>query len=223
MGARNGQQAALRRMAAACATAVVLFVLPTQRTSAQGTTTAPAKNDEVARNLFQAGKVAFDSGSYEDALQYFEQSFERSHRPELQYNIGLAADRLRQDDKALTSFKTYLDQVPQTEKRDEVEGRIRALEKAKAARAATATAPSPEQTARSANVAPTSNDVALTSTEPRDDRAKPITKQWWFWTGVGVVVAGGVITAIALSSGGQKESTPFASRTGVTVMTLRSR
>jgi hypothetical protein len=34
-----------------------------------------------------------------------------------------------------------------------------------------------------------------------DEDATPITKRWWFWTGIGAVVAAGVVTAIVLSSG----------------------
>jgi hypothetical protein len=32
------------------------------------------------------------------------------------------------------------------------------------------------------------------------DKTVPITAKWWFWTGVGAVVAGGVVTAIALTT-----------------------
>ncbi|HEY2516248.1 MAG TPA: PEGA domain-containing protein [Polyangiaceae bacterium] len=31
-------------------------------------------------------------------------------------------------------------------------------------------------------------------------KSAPVTSKWWFWTGVGVVVAGGVVTAIALTT-----------------------
>jgi tetratricopeptide (TPR) repeat protein len=177
--------------------------------------------DEVARSLFQAGKSAFDSGNYEDALQYFEQSFERSGRPQLQYNIGLAADRLRQDDKALTAFRAYLDQVPSAENREEVEGRIRALKKARAAREAAA--PTPEEVALASQREPSADattNPADAATAPSAD--KPITHKWWFWTGIGAVVVGAVITAVALSSSGETASQPFDSRSGVTVMTLRT-
>jgi len=34
-----------------------------------------------------------------------------------------------------------------------------------------------------------------------DEDATPITKRWWFWTGIGAVVVAGVVTAIVLSSG----------------------
>ena len=32
--------------------------------------------------------------------------------------------------------------------------------------------------------------------------------RWWFWTIVGVVVVGGVVTAVALSSGSDKPACP---------------
>jgi hypothetical protein len=32
------------------------------------------------------------------------------------------------------------------------------------------------------------------------EREAPITKKWWFWTGIGLAVAGGVVTAIALTT-----------------------
>jgi tetratricopeptide (TPR) repeat protein len=178
--------------------------------------------DETARGLFQAGKAAFASGNYEDALQYFEQSYARSGRPQLQYYIGLAADRLRQDDKTLAAFRAYLEQVPSADNREEVEGRIRALEKAQAERnAAPASAPAPEQVARASE-----DDHGARAVDPAatDDApaAKPVTQRWWFWAGLGAVVIGGVIAAVAVSGGGERASQPFESRTGVTVMTLRS-
>jgi hypothetical protein len=45
--------------------------------------------------------------------------------------------------------------------------------------------------------------VVLASGATRDitltmDRSVPLTSKWWFWTGVGVIVAGGVVTTYAL-------------------------
>ncbi len=42
---------------------------------------------------------------------------------------------------------------------------------------------------------------ALTLEEEESDEGEAIYEQWWFWTGIGAVVLGGAITAIALSSG----------------------
>ena len=186
---------------------------------------ARLKTDDVARGLFQAGKAAFDAGNFDEALQYFEQSYARSGRPQLQYNIGVTADRLRQDERALTAFRAYLGQVADAENRAEVESRIRALEKARTEREASIPAPTPEQTAHEASVDKTRSDVALTQVEPGDSASggKPLTKQWWFWTGIGAVVVGTLITAIAVSSGSDEQSPPIESRSGITIMTLRAR
>ena len=58
-----------------------------------------------ARALFEAGRQAFTDGRFEDALQRFSQSYELSHRAELLFNIGQAADRLRRDAEALAAFE----------------------------------------------------------------------------------------------------------------------
>lgn len=47
--------------------------------------------------------------------------------------------------------------------------------------------------------APAASLVAAPAPAPTSEQ--PIYKKWWLWTAVGVVVLGGVITAIALSSG----------------------
>jgi hypothetical protein len=49
---------------------------------------------------------------------------------------------------------------------------------------------------------PTSGDTNLVSLPAPAEQTsidQPIYKKWWFWTGVGVVVAGGIVTAILLT------------------------
>jgi hypothetical protein len=46
----------------------------------------------------------------------------------LLYNIGLAADRVRQNERALEAFRAYLAALPDADNRVEVENRVRALE-----------------------------------------------------------------------------------------------
>lgn len=86
--------------------------------------------DSEARALFEAGRVAFDEGRFENALEYFERSYELSRRPQLLYNIGSAADRLRRDEDALEAFEAFLEAVPTSPNRAHVEGRIRVLRSA---------------------------------------------------------------------------------------------
>ncbi|HJK90869.1 MAG TPA: tetratricopeptide repeat protein [Polyangiaceae bacterium LLY-WYZ-15_(1-7)] len=83
--------------------------------------------DEEARAIFQAGRTAYDAARYEDALRHFQHAYRLSTRPELLYNVALAADRLRRDEEALDAFEKYLDSVPDTPHRAQVEERIRFL------------------------------------------------------------------------------------------------
>src|SRR3954452_7742943 len=59
--------------------------------------------DDHARKFFEAGRAAYDVGNYTEALNHFQQAYELSERPQLLYNIGQCADRLRLDETALAA------------------------------------------------------------------------------------------------------------------------
>lgn len=87
--------------------------------------------DEEARSLFTAGQTAFEAGRFERALEYFERAYELSHRPGLLYNIGVAADRLRHDERALEAFEAFLASgAVEDSQRATVEARAEALRRA---------------------------------------------------------------------------------------------
>jgi hypothetical protein len=92
------------------------------------TETDPEEADRKARELFKQGRAAYEDGRYRDAWDYFRQAYLLSKRPELLYNVGQSADRLRMDREALEAFKLYLAKLPDAENRREVENRVRALE-----------------------------------------------------------------------------------------------
>lgn len=183
--------------------------------------------------------AAYTAGNYEDALGYFNRSYQLSNRPKLLYNIGQAADRLRRDQEALDAFKEYLTQVPDAPNRFEVENRIKALEKfvenekaaeaapAPAAPAAPAAAPAtPEKGAPEAQEPTQQNKPAspYTSGGEKEPQAEGggIFSKWWFWTAAGVVVAGAAVgIAIAAGSKGEKQEEPTTTKSGVVVTTLR--
>ncbi len=191
-----------------------------QAPSARGSDGAQlSTDDEVARGLFQAGAASYEAGRYEEALRFFEQSHARSGRPELLFNIGQVADRLRQDDKALKAFRGFLAQRPQASNRAEVESRIAALERAEAARAATpveAAPPSASEDAAPAAV-PTAAQTAdqaqandgADSAFTRTDEGTALTERWWFWTGLGAAIAGGVVLALVLSADEPGHAKPY--------------
>jgi len=76
-----------------------------------------AASDVAAREQFEAGRIAYEGGDYEAALGHFEAAYKRSGRPRLLYNIGLAADRVRENERALEAFRAYLAALPDADKR----------------------------------------------------------------------------------------------------------
>jgi tetratricopeptide (TPR) repeat protein len=67
-------------------------------------------DDAAAREYFERGRSAFEQADYESALVYFRHAYRLSHRRELQYNIGVAADRLQREEEALEAFELYLEE-----------------------------------------------------------------------------------------------------------------
>jgi tetratricopeptide (TPR) repeat protein len=85
------------------------------------------RDDTAAREYFEKGRAAFEAADYEHALIYFRHAYRLSERPELQYNIGVAADRLQREDEALEAFEQYLQLTEQPRREAEVRERIDAL------------------------------------------------------------------------------------------------
>ncbi|MEM7606063.1 MAG: hypothetical protein AAF411_11980 [Myxococcota bacterium] len=84
-------------------------------------------SDEEARSLFSAGRTAYQAGRYARALEHFQAAYDLSGRPELLYNIGLAAERTRDDARALAAYGAFVDALPDAERRSFVEARIEVL------------------------------------------------------------------------------------------------
>jgi tetratricopeptide (TPR) repeat protein len=166
--------------------------------------------DEEARALFEAGRVAYEDGRYSDALGYFQRAYELSQRPGLQYNLGLAYDRLRRDQEALQAFEAYLASEPEHERAVEVQNRVRALKDA------LAQAP-PEPVSVAATPA------APAPVTPRQDTSRSArTRKRWMWAGiaVGVLVVGAGITVGGVLAADHHASGRPAPNSGVTFEAL---
>jgi tetratricopeptide (TPR) repeat protein len=94
-------------------------------------------DDAAAREYFERGRSAFEEADYEGALVYFRHAYRLSHREELQYNIGVAADRLQREEEALEAFEHYLEESEDAAREAEVQERITALRQSIAEREAT--------------------------------------------------------------------------------------
>lgn len=96
-------------------------------TSTRAEAQSSEADDALARERYQAGVVAFDAGSYEAALDLFRGAYELSPRPQLLYNIGTTADRLRRNAEAVEAFEAYLEQAPNATNAESVRRRLEVL------------------------------------------------------------------------------------------------
>jgi tetratricopeptide (TPR) repeat protein len=91
----------------------------------------PAVNDEAmvqAKQHFEAGRNAYNAGDYGTAIREFKAAEALRPSPILNYNIGLANEKLNKKRVALKYYRRYLEQMPTAGNRGEVEGRIAQLE-----------------------------------------------------------------------------------------------
>lgn len=97
-------------------------------------------DDAAGREYFERGRSAFERADYENALIYFRHAYRLSRRGELQYNIGVAADRLQREEEALEAFEHYLEETESPTRAAEARRRIDALRRSIEERDATARA-----------------------------------------------------------------------------------
>lgn len=147
------------------------------------TVTHAQPTEDEARGHFLQGRAAFESGRYEDALTHFERSYELSGRAQLLYNIGLAQERLHRDPEALASLDRYLETAAPDD-REAVEQRIASIR---------------------ARINAAEQRSGVLSAEPAERPRKPLVRQWWFWTSIGVAAAG-IVTGIVVATSGNSSS-----------------
>ncbi len=192
------------------ALAVAVFVGGVTVTSTTSAQSEPTDRDAEAHVLFEAGRIAFTEGHYEDAYERYAEAYRLSERPELLYNMGSAADRLRRDELALEHYRAFLSALPDTPQRLDVEHRIAILEGAAA-----------DDRAPVVVVAPTAPIDAAPADAPV--RETPIWDQWWLWTIVGVVVVGagiGIGVGVASASPSTAPAVPGDIGPGGVVLAL---
>lgn len=173
--------------------ALVLVVLGTCAPSASAQSSEV--RDEEARALFSAGRLAFEAGDYEHALEDFRQAYDRSPRPELLFNIAQSADRLRRDEEALSAYRRFLEGVPESPNRPLVEARITFLERASAE---TSTAPPSEEPPSEEHLGADEATVAQTPPPSASHELDP-TGPIVIGAGGAVLVAGAVLLAVGYS------------------------
>lgn len=175
--------------------------------------------DEQARGLFEAGRTAYSAARFADALRYFREAHGLSGRPELLFNIGSAAERLRRDREALEAYEAYVEQLPGAANRAFAEERISFL---RAQVEAEATVPSPAEAASASTPSPEGAEFPLE--DPPESREGPRRKAW-VWAVVGAVVLAGAAVGVGIAvsgGGGVREPIPGDVGPGGIVVALGS-
>jgi tetratricopeptide (TPR) repeat protein len=184
--------------------------------------TVVSAQEDLARARFLEGRAAYERGEYARAYVDWQESYEISQRPELLYNVGLAAQKMGNARAALEAFEGYLT-WGRGEREAEVRGRMEALRDMQARQAAPAKA---EPAA-----APTPAAVAVAAQLPEPVRApapaareapKRSSRGWWIAAGV-VLAAAAIAVGVAVPLA-QRDSKPEnvpEPNTGLTISALR--
>jgi hypothetical protein len=195
------------------------------------TGTAHAADQASTNQTEIQARKEFAAGRFDKALELFAALYAETLHPVYLRNIGRCHQKMREPQKAIDAFKDYLAKAPKTGKekvtadeRAEIEGYIKEMEllRDEQARAATPVPPvtpvtplppgQPVAQTPPPAVTPPANEPPppslVTTAPPPESASAPIYKRWWFWTGLGVLVVGGVVAAVVLSGDGGKPPCP---------------
>jgi len=184
---------------------------------------ATAGDARADRASEMKAREAFAAGRFDQALELFAKLYAETLHPVYLRNIGRCHQKMREPQKAIDAFRDYLakEKKMSADERAEISGYITEMEALKAEQtkqaqpvpppvtpvqplppanppATTPTAPPP---GIQPGPAPTTTLVAQSAPPPSEGS---VLTKWWFWTAVGVVVAGGIVAAVLLGSGTER-------------------
>lgn len=81
-----------------------------------------------AKVRFEAGTNAFKAGRFRDALTEFQGGYLLTRNPGFLLNMAVCYRKMGENQQALTLFRDYLEEAPDSPRREEVEKQIRELE-----------------------------------------------------------------------------------------------
>jgi tetratricopeptide (TPR) repeat protein len=198
----------LRSLALVPALAVLLAIFTCGQARAQN-----FSPEELARRHHERGTTFYNLGQFEEAISEFRKGYEQKGDPVFLLNIGEAYRQLGAHEKALFFYRRYLSAMPSAPNRAEIDEKIAALQQLVDAQER-ARSPAPPQPP-----APRLSDGPALSAAPAESVAThpapppgPFWQRWWFWAGVGGVVAGGIAIGLLVTSA--KQTKPPATDLG---------
>src|SRR3954471_13236528 len=134
---------------------------------------APANDDAMAQAKvhFETGRNAYNAGDYVTAIREFKVAEQLRPSPILDYNIGLANEKLGKRRVAVKYYRRYLELQPNASNKGEVDGKIAALE------AEIAQQPPPAATTQPGGTAPQPQTETAADMPPPDPNAGKVQGQ----------------------------------------------
>ncbi|HEX7843694.1 MAG TPA: tetratricopeptide repeat protein [Kofleriaceae bacterium] len=131
----------------------------------------------TAKTHFDRGEKLYALTKFSEALGEYQKAFDARPIPDFLFNIGQCYRNLGDYDAAIFSYKKYLTLAPDAPNREQVEKLIGELG-----------ARQDQSDTRRLGLQHRPEPPAPAENHPAD---RPIYATWWFWTGIGVVAAGG--------------------------------
>jgi hypothetical protein len=187
---------------------------------------APTATAQSADTREVEARKAYAAGRYKDAVEIYSNLYATTLHPTYLRNIGRCYQNLEEPQLAIKSYQEYLRKgsVPPVERR-EIDGFIAEMEALKRQQAASTPGPAPPAPAPPAPAMPaaaapapysavedtpvpsaaqsSSSSATLAARAPEPEPAStPFYTRWWFWTVLGLVVAGGAAAFFLTRSDG---------------------
>jgi hypothetical protein len=211
---------------------IVLALLASLAASGRALAADDAK--VVAKARYETGTRLYEIREYEKALTEFKEAYVVKPDPAFLFNIGQCYRKLGKNADALEFFRQYLKKAAAGDPNralaqsriDEIQGESAGSGAPGSAAAPAGASPAPAAASAvppsglgvpvamsPADSNPAANpppglDLTSSATSTGPTAGQPIYTRWWFWTGVGAVVAAGTVTAIVLATRGSKNNVP---------------
>ena len=145
---------------------------------AEGEITAEAQ--ARARMHFQQGKAAFELGNFQEALDQYKTAYRIAPLPGFLFNIGQCHRNLKNYEKAIFAFRSYLRKRPEAPNREAVVLLIKELQR------------KIEERDRQKVPVYMPDSRPITDNNPPPPPT-PIYKRWWLWTLVAAAAGGAAV------------------------------
>jgi hypothetical protein len=177
---------------------------------------APARAADKAEAKERKARVECAAGNYAEGVRLLAELWVATGDTNFIYNQARCYEQCSQTDLAASRFREYLRKAPSLPAEDveAVNRRINELQRQANNRSAPAptvinlvspAAPPPQTQVPTPTPGADHSAELVSSPQPAPVDDSPAYTRWWFWTGVGAVVVGGVVTAVLLGRhSGQK-------------------